>query len=145
VGVALVFGKGSTAPVNVTALGGQGLSLNGAFEQTNGLARSFDGAGDVTGDGVADVVIGAPRASVSAGPGRAYVLSVRPSPLGRLAELRFQIASFGLPARVRDRFFRKLDRIKYVYVSGDQAGACRRVGRLIALAQRLNGTRLTGA
>jgi hypothetical protein len=96
----------------------------------------------VTGDGVADVVVGAPSQTLN---GRAYVVSLLPTAFRRLAELRFQIASFALPPVLRDRFFRRLDRIKFVYASGDQPGACRRLGRVIALAQRLNGNRLTGA
>jgi hypothetical protein len=62
----------------------------------------------------------------------------------RIGELRFQIASFGLPGNLRDRFFRRLDRISFVYASGNQAGACARLDRLVGFAQRLNGTKLTG-
>jgi FG-GAP-like repeat len=141
-GVVDVFGRSSTSDVDVTDLGSQGAYLNGAFASPDSQ-RSFDGAGDMTGDGIADVVIGA--RSDGAAAGRAYVVSLKPTALRRLDELRFYIASFGLPTRLRDRFFRKLDRIRFVYAYGDQPAACRRLDRVIALAHRLNGNRLTGA
>ena len=141
-GVVDVFGRSSTADVDVTNLGSQGSYLTGAFESPDS-ARSFDGAGDMTGDGIADVVIGA--ATRSATNGRAYVVSLLPTAFRRLDELRFHVANFGLPVALRDRLFRRLDRIRFAYASGNQVGACRRLERLVGFAQRLNGGKLTGA
>jgi hypothetical protein len=140
-GAVVVFGRSSTGPVDVNALDGDGVSLTGAFHDSGDL-RSVGTAGDMTGDGAADVVIGAPWPG---NLGRAYVVSLLPSVSQRLAELRFQIASFGLPTSLRDRFFRRLDRIRFAYVGGNQPSACRRIQRLSAFAQRLNGTKLTAA
>jgi hypothetical protein len=144
-GAVVVFGKSSTTPLDATALGAFGVNLTGAFQDTEGNLRSVGGAGDVTGDGVADVVVGAPSPGVQSGVGHAYVVSLKPSALRRLDELRFTIATFGLPVELRDRFFRRLDRIKQAIVNGHQPAACRRLDRLIGLAQRLNGNRLTAA
>jgi hypothetical protein len=142
-GAVVVFGKGSTAKVDIGALGTQGVNLNAPFND-DGRGRSVGGAGDMTGDGVADVVVGSPSPGADQGPGRAYVVSVVASPRQRIAELRFRIAGFGLPADLRDRLSKRLDRIAFVYASGDVPGACRRTDRLIGFAQRLNGNRLTG-
>jgi hypothetical protein len=102
--------------------------------------RGFGSAGDISGDGVADVVV-----SSGGSAGHAYVVSLKPSALRRLDELRFTIASFGLPTELRDRFFRRLDAIRTAYLGGHHPATCRRIERLIGFAHRLNGSKLTGA
>jgi hypothetical protein len=73
----VVFGKdsGFAANLNLSALDGMnGFKLAGAA--SNDLAgRSVSGAGDVNGDGFADVIVGAPFASSETfNPGAAYVV-----------------------------------------------------------------------
>jgi hypothetical protein len=123
-GVVAVFGKSSTATVDISALGDQGLN----FAAPTG---AFGGAGDMTGDGASDVVI--------ASGDRTYVVSARPTAQRRLAELRFYVASFGLPAALQARFFGRIDSITTAYLGGHHPATCRRLDRLIALTHRLYG------
>jgi hypothetical protein len=124
-GVAGVFGKSSTTTVDVSALGSQGVSFDGVS------GGSQDGAGDVTGDDAAEAIIGT--------PGQAYVVSARPTALRRLEELRFYIASFGLPAALQERLFGRVDSIRTAYAGGHHPATCRRLDRLTALTHRLHG------
>jgi hypothetical protein len=91
----VVFGKADLAVVHLATLGSSGFQINGAHAQDKaGFAVS--GAGDVNGDGLADVVLGAIGASVR-GPaaGAAYVVfgkqSSAPVELGALGGQGFEI------------------------------------------------------
>lgn len=56
----VVFGKATTSEVLVTALGSAGFAIRGTGNSDLGTAVSD--AGDVNGDGIPDVLVGAPRA-----------------------------------------------------------------------------------
>jgi len=72
----VVFGKKGTAAVELSsvALGDGGVVING--EQPGHLGSVISGAGDVNGDGLADLVVGVPTAYH--GAGRSYVVFGRP-------------------------------------------------------------------
>ena len=62
----VVFGKADSAAVNLGALGNGGFRLDGIdLEDFSGF--SVSGAGDVNGDGLADLIVGAPSAGTNAG------------------------------------------------------------------------------
>ena len=69
----VVFGKASTAPVDLAALGQAGFRIDGAAA---GDAADVAGAGDVNGDGRPDVLVGAQRADNNGrtNSGSAYVV-----------------------------------------------------------------------
>lgn len=72
----VVFGKADTdaVPLSDVAGGMGGFALDGEAEHDN-AGSSVSGAGDVNGDGVADIIIGAPgNASNGQGSGRSYVV-----------------------------------------------------------------------
>jgi FG-GAP repeat/FG-GAP-like repeat/Putative Ig domain len=71
----VVFGKASTAAVDLAALGPSGFRIDGAFG-VDEAGDSVSGAGDVNRDGRQDVIVGAPGASGSGRPasGSAYVV-----------------------------------------------------------------------
>jgi len=71
----LVFGKASSAPVSLSALGAAGFQMNGSMNSQAG--RAVAGLGDVNGDGRGDLAVGAPGASAS--NGAAYVVFGRQS------------------------------------------------------------------
>jgi hypothetical protein len=71
----VVFGKKGTAPVELSTLaqGDGGIAIDGHRQS---LGSVIAGAGDVNGDGLADLVIGIPTADF--GAGRSYVVFGRP-------------------------------------------------------------------
>jgi len=68
-GAVVVFGKTTTAAVDLAALGSGGFRINGYYDQAG---ASVSSAGDVNGDGLADLLIGAPAAD--GGYGCSYVV-----------------------------------------------------------------------
>ena len=71
----VVFGKANTTPVNLSALGTGGFVINGAVADGQS-GFSVSSAGDVNGDGMDDLIVGAPYASVngSSNNGASYVV-----------------------------------------------------------------------
>ncbi|MCT7951829.1 integrin alpha [Ancylothrix sp. C2] len=67
----VVFGKTNTTAINLNSLGTGGFIINGeaAADQSG---RSVSSAGDVNGDGLADLIVGARNAS--GGAGKSYVV-----------------------------------------------------------------------
>jgi hypothetical protein len=91
----VVFGRSSRGTVDLADLGSGGFRIAGAAPG-NGVGDSVDGAGDVNGDGLADVVVGAPFATNAHGfLGAAYVVfgkaSSAPVDLGALGTDGFRI------------------------------------------------------
>jgi hypothetical protein len=87
----VVFGKADTAGVSVQRLGGVGFEMTGdaAGDYSGSVVR---GAGDVDGDGFADVIIGAYHSDPgSTNAGRAYVI------LGRADPNSLWLGSLGIP------------------------------------------------
>lgn len=86
----VIFGKTGTEPAQFAELGSTtaGFAIDG---EANGDSAGFTvgGAGDVNGDGLADILIGAPGADVSGGSnnGRGYVL------FGRATEATVQLSA----------------------------------------------------
>lgn len=70
----LVFGKATDTPVDLGALSTDGIRISGTGNERSG--NSVSGAGDVNGDGLADVIVGAYRASLNGFlfNGAAYVI-----------------------------------------------------------------------
>ncbi len=60
----VIFGKQDTAPVDVSALGSAGFRIDGTNAKDYS-GSSVSGAGDINGDGLADLLVGAPRAETS--------------------------------------------------------------------------------
>ena len=71
----VVFGKADTATVDVATLGSLGLRIDGAAARDNS-GGSVSGAGDVNGDGLSDLIVGADGASPDDrfGAGASYVV-----------------------------------------------------------------------
>ncbi len=69
----VVFGKTNTTAIDLSAiaLGSGGFAINGQFDQNSSSGSSVASAGDVNGDGFADLIIGAPYSSDG---GRSYVV-----------------------------------------------------------------------
>lgn len=114
--VHVVFGVtgGLPASVSLGSLNGQNGFTIAETEATTGFGQSAAGAGDVNGDGLADIIIGAPLSSPAgqAGAGSAYVIFGRSTPF---------VASFD-PA--------SLDGSNGFRVNGRQPGAY--AGKLVA-------------
>ena len=85
----VVFGRRETSGIDLAALGGAGFRIDGAAALDNAGA-AVAGAGDVNGDGRADVVVGAPQAGNNARPGSgsAHVLIGFGTPRVAYGELR---------------------------------------------------------
>jgi FG-GAP repeat len=77
----VVFGRAAPAAVDLAALGPAGVRIDGAAAGDN-AGWSVAGAGDLNGDGRADVLVGAPRGDNNAreGSGSAYVVFGRAAP-----------------------------------------------------------------
>lgn len=86
----VVFGKASTAPVDLAALGGDGYRIDGAAAR-DAAGQSVAGAGDVNGDGRPDVVVGAPAADPNGrtSSGSAYVV------FGKASRTTVDLAALG--------------------------------------------------
>ncbi|MCC6547514.1 FG-GAP repeat protein [Candidatus Sumerlaeota bacterium] len=59
-GAYVIFGKSDNAAINVASMGTAGFRITG-LQQFTRFGRSVSGAGDVNGDGLADIIIGAPE------------------------------------------------------------------------------------
>src|SRR4051794_36824597 len=88
-----IFGTGSTAGVDVNALGGAGFAIDGASAGDR-LGSAAASTGDLTGDGLPDVLVGAPAADVSGriDAGAAYLVA------GRSGTTTVDLASAGAAA-----------------------------------------------
>ena len=71
----VVFGKTDSTPVDLAALGSAGFRIDG-INAGSRSGRSVSGAGDVNGDGLADLIVGAYRAPLDAigNVGESYVV-----------------------------------------------------------------------
>ena len=58
----VIFGKTDSTPIHLSNLGTDGFQING-MESEDRSGSSVSGAGDVNGDGLADLIIGAPRSN----------------------------------------------------------------------------------
>jgi len=102
----VVFGKSSATPVELSAIasGLGGFAIDGEFPFDQAGA-AVGGAGDVNGDGLADLVIGAPLADANSDDtGRSYVVFGKASPAAvQLAEVTLGMGGFAIDGQqVRD-------------------------------------------
>ena len=86
----VVFGKASSTTVDLGALGSGGFSIDGAA-QGDSAGSSVAGAGDVNGDGIPDVVVGADNDGPRDRAGAAYVV------FGKASTTPVDLLTFGLP------------------------------------------------
>jgi hypothetical protein len=70
----VVFGQAGTTAINLTAVaaGTGGFAINGAMTGTATVGLSLSDAGDINGDGLADIIVGA--GSFNSGIGKSYVV-----------------------------------------------------------------------
>lgn len=92
----VVFGSGASSDVDLLSLGDRGFVITGA-SAANASGGSVAGAGDVNGDGLADVVVGARLANPNGtATGAAYVVfgkrDTGPVDLGALGDFGFVLA-----------------------------------------------------
>ena len=73
----VVFGKAGSSPVDLAALGGAGFRIDGV-DASDFTGYSVSGAGDVNGDGLGDVIVGAYLAPLVGAPGVSYVVFGKP-------------------------------------------------------------------
>jgi hypothetical protein len=87
----VVYGKTGHAPVDLAALGTSGFRIDGV-DAGDFSGSSVSGAGDVNGDGLADVIVGADGASVGADvrAGESYVV------FGKVGNTPVDLAALGL-------------------------------------------------
>lgn len=90
----VVFGKANSTPVNLPALGTGGFRIDGIGpSDISGIGVS--GAGDVNGDGLADIIVGAASDGGSSGPIECYVVfgkaNATPVALATLGNAGFRI------------------------------------------------------
>ena len=69
----VVFDKNPTGSVDLSSIADNGFRIDGAAEG-DGMGLSVAGTGDVNGDGLADVIVGAPRLADNERSGSAYVI-----------------------------------------------------------------------
>jgi hypothetical protein len=86
----VVFGKSDSTPVDLVNLGGGGFRIDG-IDADDFSGRSVSGAGDVNGDGLADLIVGAYRADPGGdgGAGESYVV------FGKATTGRVDLANLG--------------------------------------------------
>jgi len=82
----VVFGKATSATIDRNALAGGGFRIDGAVAG-DATGWSVGGAGDVNGDGYADVVVGAPTADANGRTSSGSAFVVRGSPASTTVDL----------------------------------------------------------
>ena len=76
----VVFGKASDSDIDLRALGFGGFEIGDAIDPPLRLGFSVSGVGDVNGDGLDDIAVGAPLAGVGNADGQAYMLHGKADP-----------------------------------------------------------------
>jgi FG-GAP repeat len=104
----VVFGKASSATIDLAALGGSGFRI-AAASVLDFTGSSVAGSGDVNGDGRADVIVGAPLAPGNSAIGAAFVV------FGRAASTPVQLGALGTGG------FR-IDGVEFNDYTGDSVG-----------------------